>query len=46
MDGSNDAPVTVERDGPVATVTMNRPHRRNALSHDMLRALVKAFEEA
>ncbi|MDQ1747281.1 MAG: hypothetical protein QOD07_1544 [Frankiaceae bacterium] len=29
----------------VATVTMNRPQRRNALSHDMLRALVDAFEE-
>jgi enoyl-CoA hydratase/carnithine racemase len=29
----------------VATVTMNRPQRRNALSHDMLRALVKAFED-
>ena len=31
--------------GDVATVTMNRPKRRNALSHDMLRALVKAFED-
>ena len=28
----------------VATVTMNRPQRRNALSHDMLRSLIKAFE--
>ncbi|WP_279579612.1 hypothetical protein [Fodinicola feengrottensis] len=24
--------VLVERDGPVATITMNRPERRNALS--------------
>ena len=31
--------------GDVATLTMNRPQRRNALSHDMLRALVKAFAD-
>jgi enoyl-CoA hydratase/carnithine racemase len=45
MDDTREAPVIVEHDGPVATVTMNRPQRRNALSHDMLRALVKALEE-
>lgn len=26
----------VDRDGPVVTLTMNRPHRRNALSIDMI----------
>ena len=26
----------VEKDGPVVTVTMNRPERRNALSPEML----------
>jgi enoyl-CoA hydratase/carnithine racemase len=36
--------VDVSYAGDVATVTMNRPQRRNALSHDMLRSLVKAFE--
>jgi len=37
--------VEVSVAGDVATVTMNRPQRRNALSHDMLRALIKAFDE-
>ena len=36
--------VEVSVAGDIATLTMNRPQRRNALSHDMLRALVKAFE--
>jgi enoyl-CoA hydratase/carnithine racemase len=37
--------VLVTADGAVATVTLNRPQRRNALSHDMLRALTKALAE-
>ncbi|MDQ1684915.1 MAG: hypothetical protein QOC82_1652, partial [Frankiaceae bacterium] len=37
--------VEVSVAGDVATVTMNRPQRRNALSHDMLRALIKAFRD-
>ena len=37
--------VLVERDGPIATITMNRPERRNALSLAHLRELQAAFEE-
>lgn len=35
--------VIVERDGPVATITMNRPDRRNALSLEHLHELLAAF---
>jgi enoyl-CoA hydratase/carnithine racemase len=35
--------VLVERDGPVTTITMNRPDRRNALSLAHLRELLDAF---
>ena len=34
----------VDRDGPVVTVTMNRPERRNALSLDHLAELLQAFD--
>jgi enoyl-CoA hydratase len=34
---------TVERDGPVVTVTMNRPEARNALSTDMLVGMAEAW---
>lgn len=34
----------VERDGPVVVLTMNRPHRRNALSLDMIGRLADAWE--
>lgn len=34
---------TVERDGPVVTLTMNRPEARNALSPDMLVGLADGF---
>jgi enoyl-CoA hydratase/carnithine racemase len=37
--------VLVDRAGDVATITMNRPDRRNALSLDMLNALIDAFRE-
>jgi enoyl-CoA hydratase/carnithine racemase len=37
--------VTLERDGTVATVTLNRPERRNALSDSLLRALGAALAE-
>ena len=37
--------VLVERSGDFATVTMNRPQRRNALSLDHLRELITAFHE-
>ncbi|WP_017557424.1 enoyl-CoA hydratase-related protein [Nocardiopsis baichengensis] len=42
--GSNDR-VLVERSGPHATVTMNRPERRNALSEGFMDELTAAFEE-
>src|SRR6476620_7005768 len=35
---------TVERDGPVVTLTMNRPEKKNALSGDMLAGLVMGYE--
>ncbi|MEZ5145231.1 MAG: enoyl-CoA hydratase-related protein [Acidimicrobiales bacterium] len=37
--------VLLERHGPVATITMNRPERRNALSLEHLRELREAFQE-
>jgi enoyl-CoA hydratase/carnithine racemase len=37
--------VLVSRDGDHATITMNRPQQRNALSLDHLQELTKAFEE-
>ncbi len=36
----------IERDGPVMVVTMNRPHRMNALTGAMLIRMVDAYEEA
>jgi enoyl-CoA hydratase len=36
--------IQVERDGPVATVTINRPERRNALDRASARALRQAFD--
>ncbi|GAB3454542.1 enoyl-CoA hydratase-related protein [Streptomonospora sediminis] len=41
----SDEPVLVEHEGAVATITMNRPGRRNALSADHMRRLTAAFEE-
>ena len=38
--------VLVEVDGPIATLTLNRPHRRNAISGRMLRLLGDALERA
>lgn len=40
------APVTVVRDGPVATLVMNRPERRNPLALDTIVALREALEAA
>jgi len=35
---------TVEQDGAIVTMTMNRPEKKNALSGDMLAGLVMAYE--
>ncbi len=35
---------TVEQDGNIVTITMNRPEKKNALSSDMLAGLVLAYE--
>jgi enoyl-CoA hydratase/carnithine racemase len=37
--------ILVERSGDFATVMMNRPQRRNALSQDHMRELIQAFSE-
>ncbi|MGK5556649.1 enoyl-CoA hydratase-related protein [Actinomadura kijaniata] len=37
--------VLIERDGAFTTITMNRPHRRNALSRAFLEELTRAFAE-
>jgi enoyl-CoA hydratase/carnithine racemase len=37
--------ILVERSGEFATVTMNRPQRRNALSLDHMRELIAAFSD-
>lgn len=36
--------VRLEQDGRVATITLARPEKRNALSLEMLQSLIKAFE--
>ena len=35
--------IRIERSGDFATVTMNRPQRRNALSLEHMRELITAF---
>ena len=37
--------ILIERDAPVATITMNRPEKRNALSSEMMRELIDALRE-
>lgn len=37
--------LSVERDGPIARLTLNRPDQRNALSLELLRALGRAMKE-
>src|SRR6266849_3262381 len=43
--GEGSVNVLLTRDGPIATVTLNRPDRRNSLSDDMLTELGVAFAE-
>jgi enoyl-CoA hydratase len=39
------APVLVQRDGPIATVIMNRPRQLNALSGELIGGVVRALQE-
>ena len=39
MDAAQEAVVTVEQDGPVTVVTLNRPKAHNAMDDALLRAL-------
>jgi enoyl-CoA hydratase/carnithine racemase len=41
-----DRPVTVQRDGPVTTLVLSRPERRNPLSHEMMTELTSRLREA
>ncbi|MFM7737126.1 MAG: enoyl-CoA hydratase-related protein, partial [Alphaproteobacteria bacterium] len=43
-DASQDEPVLVRIDGPVARLSLNRPEQRNALSREMLDALQQALD--
>ena len=46
MSAAEDLPaVRVERDGPVTTVLLHRPHRRNAVDGPTAAALVQAFRD-
>ena len=38
------AAVELERDGPIARLVMNRPERRNALSHEMMTEMLTALD--
>lgn len=44
--GSTDGAVTAHRDGEILRLTLDRPARRNSLSHSMVDALVEALTEA
>ena len=37
--------VLVRVDDPSGTITLNRPHRRNALSRELIESLINAFED-
>lgn len=43
---SNEANILYQKDGRIIRITLNRPHKRNALTQDMLRRLDEAFAEA
>jgi enoyl-CoA hydratase len=43
--GTEEPAVLVERDGLIATVTMNRPDQLNALSDELMRGIVSAMVE-
>jgi len=37
--------LSLEREGPIAVVTLNRPQRRNALSLELMQELIRCFDE-
>ena len=45
MTDATEPVLLIERDGPVATLTLNRPHAMNALSSALRTALAEAIEE-
>ncbi|MCB9438839.1 MAG: enoyl-CoA hydratase/isomerase family protein [Mycolicibacterium sp.] len=45
-DSGDDGAVHVERDGAILRITLNRPQRRNALSHSMIDTLVATLSVA
>ncbi len=42
---SHYATLTLDYDGPVATVTLNRPDKRNAISYELIGELLRALDE-
>ncbi|MDE2875093.1 MAG: enoyl-CoA hydratase-related protein [Gemmatimonadota bacterium] len=46
MEGSEANPVLASRDGPLLTLTLNRPHRLNAVSRSLYERLVAELEGA
>ena len=46
VDAAADGSVTAARDGAVLRVTLDRPSRRNSLSHSMIDTLVEALTGA
>jgi len=46
MSAIQEAPVvTFQREGDIAVVTLNRPHRRNALSLELMAELIRTLDE-
>ena len=40
-----DATITLDRDGQIATITVNNPRRANVLSHQMIAEIGRAIDE-
>lgn len=45
MSGSDETQVLVERDGPVAVITLNRPDKLNALNSEVRRKVMEAVDQ-